>query len=72
MKIRLLKKHKTHKLGKELPVGTEFTVSNYRGDELIKKGIAENVDVNIKPKKVVNLQKKKTINNDSKESKKIT
>ena len=70
MKIILLKKHKTHKLGKELPVGKEFTVSNYKGDELIQQGLAENADVRNKPKKVVNLQKKKTINNDSKESNK--
>ena len=66
MKIRLLKKHKLHT--KELKKGTEFVVSNYLGDELIKKGLAENTVVNIEAKKVVNLQKKKTINNDSKES----
>ena len=73
MKIRLLKKHKLHT--KEIAKGKEFAVSNYLGEQLIKKGIAEDVDgkfiVKNKEDKVVNLQTEdKTIINDSKESNK--
>jgi hypothetical protein len=69
MKVRLIKRYKLQNLYKEK--GTILTLSKYFADELISKGVAESLDVKNEPKKKVNLQKKKTINNDSKESTKI-
>lgn len=73
MKVRLIKRYKLQYLYKEK--GTILTVTTTFGEELIKKGIAEDLDfkevVKKEPKKVVNLQKDNNNNNDSKESNKI-
>tara|TARA_R110002051_G_C8658281_1_gene488610 strand:+ start:91 stop:312 length:222 start_codon:yes stop_codon:yes gene_type:complete len=70
MKIRLIKRYKLQHLYKEK--GTILTVATSYGDELIKKGIAEDLEVkevvNKEAKKVVNLPKKNNNNNDSNES----
>jgi len=72
MKVRLIKRYKLQYLYKEK--GTILTVTTSFGEQLIKKGIAEDLEikevVKNEPKKVVNLQKDKTIINDSKESNK--
>jgi len=72
MKIRLIKRYKLQNLYKEKD--TILTVTQSFGEELIKKGIAEDLEVKEvvkkEPKKVVNLQKKNNNNNDSIESNK--
>jgi len=72
MKVRLIKRYKLQYLYKEK--GTILEVTTSFGEQLIKKGIAEDLEikevVKKEPKKVVNLQKDNIIINDSKESNK--
>ena len=72
MKVKLIKRYKLQYLYKEK--GTILTVTTSFGEQLIKKGIAEDLEikevVKKEPKKVVNLQKDNIIINDSKESNK--
>ena len=64
MKVRLIKRYKLQYLYKEK--GTILTVTTSFGEQLIKKGIAEDLEkkevVKNEPKKVVNLQKDNIIN----------
>ena len=72
MKVRLIKRYKLQYLYKEK--GTILTVTTSFGEQLIKKGIAEDLEkkevVKKEVKKDLNLPKDKTIINDSKESNK--
>lgn len=72
MKVRLIKRYKLQYLYKEK--GTILTVTTSFGEQLIKKGIAEDLEIKEVVKKEVkkdlNLPKDKTIINDSKESNK--
>jgi len=72
MKVRLIKRYKLMYLYKEK--GTILTVTTSFGEQLIKKGIAEDLEIKEVVKKEVkkdlNLPKDKTIINDSKESNK--
>ena len=72
MKVKLIKRYKLQYLYKEK--GTILTVTTSFGEQLIKKGVAEDLEkkevVKKEPKKVVNLQKDNIIINDSKESNK--
>ena len=72
MKVKLIKRYKLMYLYKEK--GTILEVTTSFGEQLIKKGIAEDLEikevVKKEPKKVVNLQKDNIIINDSKESNK--
>ena len=72
MKVKLIKRYKLQHLYKEK--GTILEVTTSFGEQLIKKGIAEDLEikevVKKEAKKVVNLQKDNVIINDSKESNK--
>ena len=68
MKVRLIKRYKLQHLYKEK--GTILTVTTSFGEQLIKKGIAEDLEIKEVVKKDLNLPKDKTIINDSKESNK--
>ena len=72
MKVKLIKRYKLMYLYKEK--GTILEVTTSFGEQLIKKGIAEDLEikevVKKEAKKVVNLQKDNIIINDSKESNK--
>jgi len=72
MKVRLIKRYKLQHLYKEK--GTILTVTTSFGEQLIKKGIAEDLEikeiVKKEVKKALNLPKDNIIINDSKESNK--
>lgn len=72
MKVRLIKRYKLQHLYKEK--GTILTVTTSYGEQLIKKGIAEDLEITEVVKKEVkkdlNLPKDNIIINDSKESNK--
>jgi len=72
MKVRLIKRYKLQHLYKEK--GTILTVTTSFGEQLIKKGIAEDLEIKEVVKKEVkkdlNLPKDNIIINDSKESNK--
>ena len=72
MKVRLIKRYKLQHLYKEK--GTILTVTTSFGEQLIKKGIAEDLEikeiVKKEVKKDLNLPKDNIIINDSKESNK--
>ena len=72
MKVRLIKRYKLQHLYKEK--GTILTLTTSFAEELIKKGIAEDLEikevVKKESKKDLNLPKDNIIINDSKESNK--